>query len=138
MTWEEEALVGLWSRGAGYYDTFSAEWLIFKPDGTGRLVYLNPSSDSSHYFRWRIASPGVLDLIGQTPRAPELDGQTSRLDNTGFHFPGVRYSVSEAERPPGTGNWILELQLSLEMPWPSSLGFVTKDFQSAEARLQNM
>lgn len=111
-------LVGLWSAGAGYYDTFSDEWLIFRPDGTGRLVFLNPFDDDSHHFRWRVVEPGVIDLIG-----------------TEFDFRGVRYSVAEAERPPGTGNRMRELRLDLERPWPDDLGFVSGDYEASEARL---
>lgn len=137
MGLEEEELVGLWSPGAGYYDTFSDEWLIFKPDGTGRLVFLTPYDDYSYYFRWRIVSRGVIDLIGSAPGGHAADEDSRGEGRSRFDFLGVRYSVSESERPPGTGNWMLELRLGLEMPWPSQLGFVTKDYAGAEARLKN-
>ena len=133
MDLDGENLVGLWSVGAGYYDTFSDEWLIFRPDGTGRLVYLTPFNDSSHHFRWRVASRGVIDLIGHASSKEEADTRGSGE----FHFLAVRYSMCEGERPPGTGNRMLVLRLDLVRPWPRELGFVTKDYTAAEARLTN-
>ncbi|QJX00071.1 hypothetical protein [Frigoriglobus tundricola] len=128
-------LVGLWSAGAGYYATFSDEWMIFRPDGTGRLVFLNPFDDDSHHFRWRVVASGVIDLIGSGKREPQGNEQAGGSNE--FHFIGVRYSVAEAERPPGTGNWMRELHLDLTGPWPDDLGFVSNDYQAAEARLRS-
>lgn len=130
-------LIGLWSAGAGYYDTFSDEWLIFRPDGTGRLVFLNPFDDDSHHFRWRVVEPGVIDLISNVRQEPGAGiGQAGGGGNE-FDFRGVRYSVAETERPPGTGNRMRELRLDLGMPWPDDLGFVSDDYNAAEARLQS-
>jgi hypothetical protein len=128
-------LVGLWSAGAGYYATFSDEWLIFRPDGTGRLVFLNPFDDESHHFRWRVVAPGVIDLIGSARREPKTGGKETGGDNE-FHFLGVRYRVAEAERPPGTGNRMRELLLDLGVPWPDNFGFVAEDYEAAETRLR--
>ena len=117
MSLDEDELIGVWSRGAGYYATFSEEFLIFKPDGTGRLEFLVAlQHDSVKCFRWRIVSPGVLDLIGES----------------NFHFTSVPYSVAEKERPPGTGQWMQVLQFGSSLPWPSDLGLVTKDVSEWE------
>lgn len=135
MNPEVAELVGLWSAGAGYYDTFSDEWLIFRPDGTGRLVFLNPYCDESEHFRWRVVSPGIIDLIGTSHQEPEADGYPAG-DGYEFHFRGVRYRIVQVERPPSTGNPMRELRLGLEMPWPTTLGFVSDDYKAAEVRLQ--
>lgn len=137
MNPEEVELVGLWSSAEGYFSTFTDEWIIFRPDGTGRLVFLSPYHDTSHHFRWRVASSGVVDLIGSARHVHETDDEQTREVGSGFHFLGVRYSVSEVERPPNTGNWMRELRLGLEMPWPTDLGYVTSDYEASEARLRS-
>jgi hypothetical protein len=87
---DEDELIGVWSRGAGYYATFSDQLLIFNPDGTGRLEFRGVERDSVYRFLWRIVSPSILDLVG----------------DSNFHFTGVPFSVAEKERPPGTGQWL--------------------------------
>lgn len=136
LTPEDAELVGQWSAGAGYYDTFSDEWLIFRPDGTGRMVFLNPFDDDSHHFRWRVVAPGVIDLIGNAHSKSESADEQSDQGSNKFHFHGLRYSIVETERPPATGERIRELRLDIEMPWPDSLGFVSGDYEAAEARLR--
>lgn len=132
----EAKLDGLWSTGAGYYDTFSDEWLIFRLDGTGRLVFLNPFDDTSHHFRWRVVAQGIVDLVGSDRCDSEADNGQHRGGGNGFHFLGVRYAIAEAERPYGTGNRMRELRLDLGGPWPDALGFVTDEYEAAEARLR--
>jgi hypothetical protein len=109
-------LVGVWSAGAGYYDTFSDERVVFKPDGTGRVAFLNPYSDTSFQFHWQIVSFGVLELLGGGPLTK----------------PGVSFSISEEERPTGTGQRMLVLRIDLPELYPCELGLLSRDWASFE------
>src|SRR5262245_28578351 len=116
-------LVGVWSAAEGYLGHASDERLIFKPDGTGRVEFLNWGFCSADFFRWRVVSSGVLDLIGYRclQRGGEDYESVVEAEST-FHFTGVPFSISEAERPPGTGQRMLVLRINLPVPYPSELG----------------
>jgi len=112
MSLDEYELIGIWSAGAGYYATFSDRVMVFKPDGIGRVEFRTVYSNSIDYFRWKIVAPGVLELTGDRPS---------------FHYSAVSYIVSEKERPPGTDEWMMVLQIALPDPYPSMLGLVSRD-----------
>jgi hypothetical protein len=121
-------LIGVWSTGAGYYDTMSDEVLTFKPDGTGRAESLVVSDSAGHDFRWQILAPGIVDLIGFRRR--HLNGgqhETVVEADSGFQFTGVPFSVDEKERPHGTGQWMWVLQIGLPSPWPSTFGLLSRE-----------
>ena len=125
-------LVGVWSAGAGYYDTFSDERLVFKPDGTGRLEFLNPFFDTIYHFRWQIVSFGVLDLSGDRRLKRGRNPESSVEDIVAFHFPRTGFSITEEERPPSTGQQMLVLRINLRDPYPNELGLVSRDWTSFE------
>jgi hypothetical protein len=115
---DEDELVGVWSAAQGYLGHASDRRLIFKPDGTGCVEFLNWDSSSIRYFRWKIVAPGVLYLIGDGPNSC---------------FTSVPFIVGEKERPPGTGQWIVVLQIALPAPWGGMFGLVTRDLAGWEA-----
>jgi hypothetical protein len=127
MTGADE-LIGVWSAAAGYYDTFSDELLVFELDGTGRMEFLVVGSSSVHHFRWRVVSPGTLELIGD--RHVELGAIPGHIVEgpSDFHFPLTPFSVNEEERPPGTTQRMLVLRIDLPEPYPSELGFVSRNW----------
>jgi len=128
MSLDEEELIGVWSAGAGYYDTFSDEFLIFNPDGTGRMEGWVLQLDSVDFFEWKVVAPGLIDLIGDRHvgrRGPNGESMIEILSD--FHFRGIPFNVAEKVRPPGTGQWMLVLEIGLPVPWPSELGLVTRN-----------
>ena len=128
MPLDEDELVGVWSAGAGYYATFSDEFLIFDADGTGRLEGWVLQLDSVELFEWKVVAPGLMDLIGGRHigrRGPK--GETMTETQTGFHFRGIPFNVAEKERPPGTGQWMQVLEIGLPEPWPSEFGLLTRN-----------
>jgi hypothetical protein len=137
MNSEESELIGVWSAGAGYYSTFSDDWLIFRADGTGRLVFLTPYHHDSSHFRWRIVSCGVLELIGFHPEMMNDDKEGLDQSRVLMDFPRVEYRVSDAERPPNTGQWMRELCVNIDEWRPNQFGFLTTDYESSEARFKN-
>jgi len=134
---EVAELVGVWSISAGYYSSFSDEWLIFRPDGMGRQVYLYPGENYSHHFRWQIVSPSVIDLI-RLVRLVRDDGSDEKVvdEQNESYFLGIRYSVEEKERPPDTGQRMRVLRLEIGSPWPDELGFEREDYEFVESRLR--
>ena len=124
-------LIGVWSAGAGYYSTFSDEFLVFRPDGTGRMAFLTVASASIDTFRWVIVQPGVIDLIGE--RCLEsLNDEGSTETPSDFRFSNVAFTVSEEERPPGTDQRMLVLRIDLPLPYPSELGLEDREWASRE------
>jgi hypothetical protein len=121
-----EDLIGVWSADARFGPgAQSDEMLIFKPDGTGRMDFLNWQLCSSDFFRWQIVSWGVLDLIGY--RCLELgdDGESVVEAESTFRHAGVPFGVAEEDTP--SGKRMLVLRIGLPRPWPSELGLVRRE-----------
>ncbi|MFO0822284.1 MAG: hypothetical protein U0792_04070 [Gemmataceae bacterium] len=122
MSIDEDELIGVWSEGVGYYATFSDEVMVFKPDGTGRIEFRTPCSNSVVRFLWNVVAPGLMDLIGET---------------SGFLHRNVAFIVAEKERPPSTGQWMTVLQIALPNGHPNMLGLVTRDLSDWEEPQSN-
>jgi hypothetical protein len=114
-------LIGLWCTGARYGPgAQSEEMLIFKPDGTGRMEFWNWGLCSADFFRWQVAAPGVIDLVGfRSLELPEV-GDVPVEAAVAFRHEGVRFSVAEEDTP--SGKRMLVLRIGLPLPYPSELG----------------
>jgi hypothetical protein len=107
--------------------------LIFNPDGTGRMEFQVVYHNSVDFFRWTIVAPEVLDLTRfRSLQLTRSDTTTAVEAESDFRFSGVRFSVAEEERPPGTGQRMAVLRIDLPQPYPSDLGLVSRDLSGCE------
>jgi hypothetical protein len=127
----DSELVGLWSNDALYGPgAQSDDWLIFKPDGTGRYEFLNWTLCSAELFRWETPRPGVLRFIGErhlqiSDNLRSVEEEPSVLGNR-----EVLYTITEGETP--ANGRIRVLHLPLAMPMRDRFGFCRADLTGLE------
>jgi hypothetical protein len=126
-----EDLIGIWSADARYSPgAQSDEILLFREDGTGRMEFWNWQLCSADFFRWRVVSPGIVDLIGfRCLELPEEGDEPVEAECT-FHHVMVPFSVAEEVTP--SGKRMPVLRIGLARPYPSELGLRQRDFSGWE------
>lgn len=99
-----EDLIGLWSADAMYGPgAQSDEVLVFKPDGTGFMEFINPVTTWADLFRWVVETPDQLRLMGY--KSLYLgDGKPLRVEEHSSELDGVfaiqvQVEDTEAGRP---------------------------------------
>jgi hypothetical protein len=126
LSMSDSELVGLWSHGALYGPgAQSDDWLIFKPDGTGRYEFLNWMLCSAELFHWETPRPGVLRFIGDRHLQIAADLRSVEEEPSLLGTREVAYTITE-EDTPARGR-IRVLRLPLEMPMLDRFGFARAD-----------
>src|SRR5579883_579328 len=111
----DSELIGLWSNDALYgMGAQSDDWLIFKPDGTGRYEFLNWMLCSAELFRWETPRPGVLHLVGQRHLQISEDLKSVEEQPSLLGTREVPYTIVEEDTP--RHGRIRVLRLPFEMP----------------------
>jgi hypothetical protein len=106
-------LIGLWSADARYGPgAQSDDWLIFKPDGTGRYEFSNWTLCSADLFRWDIPKPGVVRI--STDRRLQLSDDCRSVEEVASPFgeQEVEYRIAEEDTPSGKRMRVLRLALN--------------------------
>jgi hypothetical protein len=127
----DNGLVGLWSNDALYGPGApSDDWLIFKPDGTGRYEFLNWMLCSAELFRWETPRPGVLLFVGERHLqiADDLRGVEEEPSLLGTCE--VPYVIAEEDTP--AHGRIRVLRLPLTPPMRDRFGFSRADLTGLE------
>jgi hypothetical protein len=108
-------LLGHWSVEHGFHSAMEDEWLLFRPDGTGRYEYLRPWYRERIDFRWRLVGDALMHVEPYLHTVHDEWDDPPRLEQHAVG-PGetVGYAVAVNERP------LLEQpvrELSVELPF---------------------
>jgi hypothetical protein len=124
-------LVGLWSSNDLYGPgAQSDDWLIFKPDGSGRYEFLNWMLCSAELFRWETPRPGVLRVIGERHLQISDDLRSIEEKQSLFGTQELPYRIAEESTP--SGKRMRTLRLPLKMPMRDCFGFRRADLSGLE------
>jgi hypothetical protein len=127
----DNELTGLWSHDVLYSPgAQSDDWLIFKPDGTGRYEFLNWMLCSAEVFRWEAPRPGILRFIGGHHLQISADFRSVDAEPSLLGTREVPYTIAEEDTP--VYGRIRVLRLSLERPMSDRFGFLRADLAGLE------
>jgi len=113
---------------------FSDEWFDLQIGWHRSLgFFFAGSSESSYFFRWKIVSPGVLDLLG--PPRPERDVRQKPKLGAKRKFPLSRRSAQCFGIRTASGHRQMDVR-PRSSGWRcrgrANLGFVSKDYEAWE------
>jgi hypothetical protein len=128
-----EELIGLWSADVMYGPgAQSDEVLVFKPDGTGFMEFINPMTTSADLFQWAVEAPGHLRLRGY--KSLHLsEGQPLRVEEYPSQLDGV-FTIQVQVEDTKVGRPMRVLRF-WERPWSGisdHYGFCRRDTTGAE------
>jgi hypothetical protein len=127
----DSELVGLWSNDALLGPGAQTDdWLIFKPDGTGRYEFLNWMLCSAEMFRWETPRRGVLRFIGERHLQISHDLRRVEEEPSLLGIREVLYTITEEDTP--VIGRIRVLCLPLDMPMRGRFGFRSADLTGLE------
>jgi hypothetical protein len=129
----DHELVGLWSNDSLFGPgAQSDDWLIFKPDGTGRYEFLNWMLCSAELFRWETPRPGVLRFVGERHLQIAPDSRSVEEEPSLLGTRELPYTIAEEDTPSHVR--IRVLRLPLELPMRDRFGFSRAETTPSPAR----